>query len=111
MDESGFPLRESSGFARVIISLDYMYRYTYGYTHSLTNRHIMKMKHFNITALIRQTNDVVDEAEKGPVGIRRQSKPDLVLMTADDFHQMFDVAIAARSNVADKWGKLTRVEE
>ena len=71
----------------------------------------MKMKHFNITELIRQTNDVTEEAEKGPVGIRRQGKSDLILMTAEYFHQMFDIAIAARSNVTDKWAVLTRVEE
>ena len=71
----------------------------------------MQYKHFNWTVLLREPSQVLPDAEKAPVMIRRQGKEDLVLMTAEDFHKMFDVAIAARKNVADKWEDLTRVEE
>lgn len=71
----------------------------------------MKYKHYNITTLLREPKKVLPDVEKGPVMIRRQNKDDLVLMTADDFHKMFDVAIAARARVDNQWEELTRVED
>ena len=59
----------------------------------------MQYKHFNWTVLLRDPNKVLPSVESGPVMIRRQNKPDLVLMTADEYHKMFDVAIAARARV------------
>ena len=71
----------------------------------------MKYKHFNITELMREPKRILPLVEKEPVMIRRQNKDDLVLMTADEFHKMFDVAIIARAKVAGQWDELTRVEE
>ncbi len=71
----------------------------------------MRYKHHNITALLREPKKVMPDVENGPVVIRRRNESDLVIMTAEDFHKMFDIAIVARNNVDHKWDELTRVEE
>ena len=68
----------------------------------------MKYKYFNITELMREPKKVLPCVQKEPVFIRHQNKPDLVLMTAEQFHKMFDVSIIARANVDKKWDDLTR---
>ena len=67
----------------------------------------MKYKYFNITELMREPKTVLPEVEKAPVTIRRQNKEDLVLMTATDFHKMFDVAFLARSKAANSWDSIS----
>ena len=71
----------------------------------------MKYKYFNITELMREPKLVLPSVEVAPVMIRRQNKSDLVLMTAEEFHKMFDIAIVARNNVDHKWDELTRVKK
>lgn len=46
------------------------------------------MKHYSFSDLNRVTGEILDEALKGPVTLRKRGKDKLVLMTIDTFQRL-----------------------